>query len=60
MRCTQFNRPTKGRKKPTGKYCSLLPIVSDVAEESHKWTNTKWNIPRHETKGAAQETILNK
>ena len=45
MRCTQCNRPTKGHKKPTGKHWSLLPIVSDVAEESHKWTNTNGISP---------------
>ena len=45
MRCTKCNRPTKGHKKPTGKHCSLLPIISDVAEESHKWTNTNGISP---------------
>ena len=45
MRCTKCNRPTKGHKKPTGKHCSLLPIVSDVVEESHKWTNANGISP---------------
>ena len=45
MRCTKCMRPTKGHKKPTGKHCSLLPIVSDVVEESHKWTNTNGISP---------------
>ena len=45
MRCTKCKRPTKGHKKPTGRHCSLLPIVSDVVEESHKGTNTNGISP---------------